>query len=153
MVQCAFSVMTMITASHPKKYRDEDLVFLHQIQKNYKQNPVQGFLSQYKDTHKVILTDDPYLIYKFKLDTPPETAILSRKRLMTEGIDGNFILNVIQKRHPDFIFFYRFQDTFMESANLTQFLGDYYTEYPLQKSQGRFFYIKSLNTGLITPHQ
>ena len=145
--QFAFNTAKIVTAQNPRRYRHSALAAANLMAQEYKAHPAETFLQQYQGSNKVILTDNSFLIHRFELDTPPETAILSRKRLVTEDLDGDFILDVIQKRKPDFVLLDRFVGEFMESKTLSTFLEENYTEYPLQYGKAKLFIAKdpSLN--------
>jgi hypothetical protein len=111
--------------------------------KGYKVHPVESLLNKYKDTKKMILTDNPYYIHKFNLQTPPETAVLSRKRMVADNINGDFIANVVEKRMPDFVFIYRYENKFLSSPKLMNILKKKYVEYPMKNAKGKMFISQS----------
>ncbi|MBD2580625.1 hypothetical protein [Oscillatoria sp. FACHB-1406] len=141
--QLTFNIFKIVTATQPRRYQNAALVAANVKAKKYRSSPAEEILKNYQGTHKIILTDNPYFIHKFELDTPPETAILSRKRVIAENLDGDFILKVIQKRKPDFVLLDRFPDLFLKSKALSDFLQENYSEYSLKNSQSRFFIAKT----------
>jgi hypothetical protein len=105
----------------------------------YKPHPVETVLERFRNSGKSLLTDNPHYIYQFALQTPPETVVITRKRLLTQNLNGDFILQVAEKRKPDLIFLYRFEKDFLESRALTEFLAKNYLEYPMKDTRGRLF--------------
>jgi hypothetical protein len=73
------------------------------------------------------------------LKTPPETAVITRKRFLNQNLDGNFILEVIEKRQPDMVFLYRFEKEFLQSPKLKDYLEKNYIEFPDKQEKGTLF--------------
>lgn len=140
--QIVLSTVEIVTAPNPRRYQNRGLVLRNEASNRYKKSAVENFLEQYRGSDKVILTDNPYFIYRFELDTPPETAILSRKRVVTEGLDGDFILEVIDRRNPDFILLDRFLQDFLSSQALSDYLEKNYLEHKLQNESRRLFILE-----------
>lgn len=139
--QFSFNTAKIVTARNPRRYQHPVLVTYNWMARNNKTHPAQDFFEQHRGSNKVLLTDNPFFIHEFELDTPPETAILSRKRLNTENLDGEFILKVIKKRNPDFVLLDRFSEIFLESEMLSDFLKNNYVEYPLSDEKVRLYEI------------
>jgi len=141
LLQILVNSAEILTASTPRRYQNKFLVAYN----NWGQprednlNRFSGFLEQYRNTDKVILTDNPFFIHNFELDTPPETAVLSRKRVVTEGIDGDYIFNVVTKEQPDFILLDRFAKEFLQSQLLLKALDGGYKEHPLSSEDKKLF--------------
>jgi hypothetical protein len=126
---------TLLLVSNRSAYARE----YNRMAARYKPNPVETVLDRFKNSRKSLLTDNPHYIYKFALQTPPETVVITRKRLLAQNLNGNFILQVVQKRKPDLIFIDRFKKEFLESSALTEFLAKNYIEYPMKDTRGRLF--------------
>lgn len=124
--QTLFNLFKIVTSSHPKRFQDKQLVYIQNLARNYTESPVDSYLEAHKKAGASIITDNPYYIYKYDLDTPPETAILSRKRVVTEDIDGDYIAYILTSQMPDFVYLNRFHDHFMESHILQEVLEEYY---------------------------
>jgi hypothetical protein len=135
--QVVLNTAEIVTATHPRRYQNSTLVNMNRL--HFEKSELMRFLERYQNSGKVILTDNPYYIHRYKLDTPPETAILSRKRVVTEELDGNFILEVIRRRNPDFVLLDRFADYFLESQSLSKYLEENYLEYELEDEDERLF--------------
>lgn len=119
--------------------RNSYVAAYRQMARNYKPHPIEKILARFKNSDKVLLTDNPHYVYEFFLKTPPETAVITRKRMINQNLNGDFILNVAEKNKPDFIFLYRFEKEFLASIALREFLAKNYVEYPLQGARGKFY--------------
>ena len=114
------------------------------LAKHSQPHPVEAMLSPFQNSGKVIVTDHPYYVTRFGLITPPETAVISRKRRETENINGEFMLKVIKKNNPDFVFLYRFEKQFLNSKDLSNYLSQNFVEYSFEKRKGKFYVSKKL---------
>jgi len=93
-------------------------------------HPVTQIMEQNQGSS--IITDYPYLIHKYKMVTPPETAILSLKRVNTYQLDTEFIDTIAMENKPDFMFFFRFP----------QLVGNYEGYQRYRFESGGDFYIR-----------
>lgn len=149
LLQMAFNVARIVTAPHPRRYQNAALVRYNQQYQAYRQAPensifrkYRDFFAPYRNSHKLLLTDNPFFIYSFQLDTPPEAAILPRKRVITEGIDGDFMLKVVRRRQPEFILLDRFAREFLASPDLGDYLRQHYVDYSIGNGPDRLFVAK-----------
>jgi hypothetical protein len=133
-LQAAFNSVRIAAPRHPTLTQ-----FKRWVQKNTTPHPVEKILASYQNSNKIIITDHAYYTHKFGLNTLPEMAIISRKRLDTEGIDGQDILEAIQKSKADLVFLYRFGEQFLQSPALTQYLRDNFIEYSFKEEKGKLY--------------
>jgi Dolichyl-phosphate-mannose-protein mannosyltransferase len=131
--QFIFNTLRIITN------RDPAIKAYIQYNQRYKPLLAEAVLEKFKNSDKLLLTDNPHYIYQYFLKTPPETAVITRKRFLNQNIDGKFILNVIEKRQPDLVFLYRFEQEFMQSPQLKDYLEKNYIQFPDQNEKGTLF--------------
>lgn len=72
------------------------------------------------------VTDSPIYAFYADLKIPPELVVISRKRVLTEGINGEFILEMIHKYEPEQVLLERFVEERFDPPFLAyQPLADY----------------------------
>lgn len=119
--------------------RDPSINAYVQSNKSYKPLLAEAVFEKFKNSDKLLLTDNPHYIYQYFLKTPPETAVITRKRFKNQNLDGNFILEVIEKRQPDLVFIYRFEKEFLQSPKLKDYLEKNYIQFPDKEEKGTLF--------------
>jgi hypothetical protein len=112
--------------------------------KNLQPHPVEALLIPFQNSGKTIITDHPYYINRFGLKTHPQTAVISRKRQESQNIDGNFLLKYIQESHAELVFLYRFEQKYLESPALVNYLKNNYVEHDFKNKKGRLYISKKL---------
>ena len=90
---------------------------------------VVGFSDQ---THW-LATDRAMFGFRANLKVPPEIAVLSRKRVLTQGFDGEDFLHIIKRYHCEQVLIGRFVDQrfdkpFLANAALSTYLQDNYVD-------------------------
>jgi len=131
--QFLFNTLRIITN------RDPAINAYVQFNKRYKPLLAEAVFEKFKNSDKLLLTDNPHYMYQYFLKTPPETAVITRKRFMNQNLDGDFILEVIEKRQPDLVFLYRFEKEFLQSPKLKDYLEKNYIQFPDQQEKGTLF--------------
>ncbi|TRU51448.1 MAG: glucose-6-phosphate dehydrogenase [Microcystis aeruginosa Ma_QC_Ca_00000000_S207] len=131
--QFLFNTLRIITN------RDPGINAYVQANKRYKPLLAEAVFEKFKNSDKLLLTDNPHYIYQYFLKTPPETAVITRKRFINQNLDGDFILEVIEKRQPDLVFLYRFEKEFLQSSKLKDYLEKNYIQFPDQQEKGTLF--------------
>jgi hypothetical protein len=112
--------------------------------KNLQPHPVEALLIPFQNSGQTIITDHPYYINRFGLKTHPQTAVISRKRQESQNIDGNFLLKYIQESHAELVFLYRFEQKYLESPALVNYLKNNYVEHDFKNKKGRLYISKKL---------
>jgi hypothetical protein len=131
--QFLFNTLRIITN------RDPSINAYVQFNKRYKPLLAEAVFEKFQNSDKLLLTDNPHYIYQYFLKTPPETAVITRKRFLNQNLDGNFILGVIEKRQPDLVFLYRFEKEFLQSPQLKDYLEKNYIQFPDKQEKGTLF--------------
>jgi hypothetical protein len=143
-LQSSLNLVKVVTASNPRRFQDKQLVYFNNLAKDYVESSIDLYLKTHAKAGYSILSDDPYFIHKYDLETPAETAILSRKRVTTEGIDGDYIADIVERNIPDFVYLSRFQKDFLKSQSLRDILNKYYVTPFDKESSGKLYVKKSL---------
>ncbi|MEZ4659144.1 MAG: hypothetical protein R2911_16400 [Caldilineaceae bacterium] len=73
----------------------------------------------------VIFTDRPYYAFQAHALTPPETAVISRKRLQSGGITDEMLVQVLAQYEPRYIILERFTPIYGD--NFLHMVHDRYT--------------------------
>jgi hypothetical protein len=115
-------------------------------------NSVLENVLTYRDQTNWLVTDYPIFAFYANLKVPPEIVVISRKRVVTEGFDGEDFLKIIQKYHPEQVIIGRFvtgyfEKPFLDDPLLAQYLQENYVELTIKKlreSKIHHFVLRSL---------
>jgi len=69
------------------------------------------------------VTDAPMVAFRAGMITPPELAVISRKRLLTSELTEAQVLRVVNERHPELVYLTRFHWPSVETTIAGSYRG------------------------------
>lgn len=123
MIICGLIIISIIRL--PIKYTT--ILQNLKLSNNSREHLIMEPLSKYAKETRWIFTDRPIFAFYAGILTPPELAVISKKRIWTENLSSGYLISTLEKYKPELVLLGRFED--YNKKIITYLKNNYFNAY------------------------